>query len=201
MDVDNYYKQLEGFRIKSYLGESKDGFPQFKLTKPKYAELKLPDGKTISGLQKIGANLFFIMDGKIYRFAMGRNNLSDTERASFDNVQQKLTIGTPTVGDADKHQKVEWNRFAFRSKGNANNSKVYDVKIIAGPTLDSSKPSYTRTLDRVLDSRDEIVIPAGIGVATEASGEVTFYGDVHLESATFYTTGGRLSRPAGGSDA
>jgi len=166
-----------------------------------WTELKLPDGKTISGLQKIGANLFFIMDGKIYRFAMGRNNLSDTERASFDNVQQKLTIGTPTVGDADKHQKVEWNRFAFRSKGNANNSKVYDVKIIAGPTLDSSKPSYTRTLDRVLDSRDEIVIPAGIGVATEASGEVTFYGDVHLESATFYTTGGRLSRPAGGSDA
>jgi len=39
MDVDNYYKQLEGFRINSYLGESEEGFPQFKLTKPKYADV------------------------------------------------------------------------------------------------------------------------------------------------------------------
>jgi hypothetical protein len=39
MNVDNYYKQLEGFKIKSYLGESKDGFPQFHLTKPKYADV------------------------------------------------------------------------------------------------------------------------------------------------------------------
>jgi len=166
-----------------------------------WSEIVLPTGKTISGMQRIDSNLFFIMDGKVYRLAMARNNQSDTERASFNGTQIKLTIGTATVGDVDKHQKVEWNRFAFRSKGNANNSKVYDVKVIAGPTLDSSKPSYTRTLDRVLDSRDEIVIPAGIGVATEASGEVTFYGDVHLESATFFTSGGRLSRPSGGSDA
>ena len=33
MDVDAYYKQLEGFRITKYLGESGDGFPQFHLTK------------------------------------------------------------------------------------------------------------------------------------------------------------------------
>ena len=39
MNVDNYYKQLEGFKVKSYLGESKDGFPQFQLTKPKYADV------------------------------------------------------------------------------------------------------------------------------------------------------------------
>ena len=37
--MDNYYKQLEGFKIKSYLGENRDGFPQFKLTKPKYADV------------------------------------------------------------------------------------------------------------------------------------------------------------------
>ena len=41
MNVDNYYKQLEGFRIKSYLGESKDGFPQFHLTKPRYKDVKV----------------------------------------------------------------------------------------------------------------------------------------------------------------
>ena len=39
MDMSQYYKQLEGFRIKSYLGENEDGFPQFKLTKPKYADV------------------------------------------------------------------------------------------------------------------------------------------------------------------
>ena len=39
MDMNEYYKQLEGFRIKSYLGENEDGFPQFQLTKPKYADV------------------------------------------------------------------------------------------------------------------------------------------------------------------
>ena len=39
MDMNEYYKQLEGFRIKSCLGENEDGFPQFQLTKPKYADV------------------------------------------------------------------------------------------------------------------------------------------------------------------
>ena len=39
MDMNKYYKQLEGFKIKSYLGESEDGFPQVQLTKPKYADI------------------------------------------------------------------------------------------------------------------------------------------------------------------
>ena len=39
MDMSQYYKQLEGFKVKSYLGENEDGFPQFKLTKPKYADV------------------------------------------------------------------------------------------------------------------------------------------------------------------
>ena len=37
--MDEYYKQLEGFRITAYLGESKDGFPQFHLTKPRYKDV------------------------------------------------------------------------------------------------------------------------------------------------------------------
>jgi len=41
MDMNEYYKQLEGFKIKSYLGESKDGFPQFQLTKPRYKDVKV----------------------------------------------------------------------------------------------------------------------------------------------------------------
>ena len=33
MDINKYYEKLEGFRIPKYLGESRDGFPQFHLTK------------------------------------------------------------------------------------------------------------------------------------------------------------------------
>jgi len=39
MNIDNYYKQLEGFKVKKYLGESRDGFPQFHLTKPRYKDV------------------------------------------------------------------------------------------------------------------------------------------------------------------
>ena len=39
MTMNEYYKQLEGFKVKSYLGENEDGFPQFRLTKPKYADV------------------------------------------------------------------------------------------------------------------------------------------------------------------
>ena len=39
--MDNYYKQLQGFKIKKYLGEDKDGFPEFILTKPRYKDVKI----------------------------------------------------------------------------------------------------------------------------------------------------------------
>jgi len=39
--MDNYYKQLEGFRIKKFLGEDAEGFPEFILSKPKYADVKV----------------------------------------------------------------------------------------------------------------------------------------------------------------
>ena len=37
--MDEYYKQLEGFRINAYLGESRDGFQQFHLTKYGYKDV------------------------------------------------------------------------------------------------------------------------------------------------------------------
>ena len=41
MDINGYYKQLEGFKIKRYLGENEDGFPQFILTKPRHVDVKV----------------------------------------------------------------------------------------------------------------------------------------------------------------
>ena len=38
---DNYYKQLEGFKIKKFLGIDAEGFPEFILTKPKYEDVKI----------------------------------------------------------------------------------------------------------------------------------------------------------------
>jgi len=38
---EEYYTQLEGFRIKKFLGEDGDGFPEFILTKPKYKDVKM----------------------------------------------------------------------------------------------------------------------------------------------------------------
>ena len=34
-----YYKQLEGFTIKKFLGEDAEGFPEFILTKPRYEDV------------------------------------------------------------------------------------------------------------------------------------------------------------------
>ena len=166
-----------------------------------WTELVLPTSQMVSSMKQVNGSLYCVMDNKVYRFAMSRNNNADTERASVNNTQLTLTIGTPTVGDTNQHEKVNWSRFAFRSRGKANNSRVMTTKVIAGPTLDATKPSYTKTLDRVLDERDELVVPAGIGTSVEASAEVTFKGDVQLESATFFSNGGKMSRPAGGSDA
>jgi len=41
MEVDNYYKQLEGFKIKKFLGEDAEGFPEFILSKPKDEDVKV----------------------------------------------------------------------------------------------------------------------------------------------------------------
>ncbi len=38
---DRYYKQLEGFKIKKFLGIDAEGFPEFILTKPKYEDVKI----------------------------------------------------------------------------------------------------------------------------------------------------------------
>jgi hypothetical protein len=165
-----------------------------------WTELVLPTGLSMKSMAKLNGNIYFVMNNKVYRFAMSRTNASDTERGAFDNVQVNLTIATPTLGDTDQHQKVNWTRFAMRAKGNTGTSKIYSTKVIAGPSLDTTKPSYIKILDRVLDSRDEFVVPAGIGSSTEASGEAVFLGDVNLESATFFTSGSKMSRPAGGSD-
>jgi hypothetical protein len=151
----------------------------------------------------VGGSMYYVMDDKVYRFCVSRNNTSDSERASFDNVQVDCTVGTPTIGDTNQHRKSNWFRFGMRARSrfNSANTQVRTVIIKAGPNLDSSTFNYSTTLNRQLVDRDEFVLPAGIGSSVEASAETTFRGDLQIESATFWTVGGKFSRPQDGSDA
>jgi hypothetical protein len=88
----------------------------------------------------------------------------------------------------------------MRTRGRST-AQVRTAIVKAGPALDPTTFNYTKTLNRNLVDRDEFVIPAGIGSCVEASAEVTFRGDLQLESATFWTSGLRMSRPSDGSDA
>jgi hypothetical protein len=164
-----------------------------------WTELVLPEGETIKSLSPVGNSMYFVMDDQVWRFALARNLDQDPERGSFDGDQLDLIVGTPTVGSEDQHTKSVWYRFGMRTRGRSSAS-VESVSVKAGPTLDPSTFGHSVTLDRALVDRDELVIPAGIGSAVEASAEAVFRGDLQLESATFWTTGMKMSRPADGSD-
>ena len=41
MDMNKYYKQLEGFSINKYLGEGEDGFPKFLLKAPNHESVTI----------------------------------------------------------------------------------------------------------------------------------------------------------------
>jgi len=58
---EEYYKQLEGFKIKKFLGEDAEGFPEFILTKPKYEDVKIAVSADPEGNY---GGFLFIMDAK-----------------------------------------------------------------------------------------------------------------------------------------
>ena len=148
----------------------------------------------------VSGSMYFVMNDRVYRFCTARNNSADTERACFDNTQLDCTVGTATLGDPNMHRKSNWFRFGMRSRGRSNNAQVRTVTVKAGPNLDPSTFNYSVTLNRTLVDRDEFVLPAGIGSSVEASAQVTFRGDMQIESASFWVVGGKFSRPQDGSD-
>jgi len=150
--------------------------------------------------KKVAGSLYFVMDNRVYRFCVARDNQADTERATFDNVQLDCTVGTATLGNSEQHKKVSWFRYGMRTRGRST-AQVRTVTIKAGPNLDTSVFTYTKTINRNLVDRDEFVIPAGIGSSVEISAEATFRGDLQIESATFWSVGMKPSRPGDGSDA
>ena len=62
MDMNEYYKQLEGFSINKYLGEGEDGFPKFLLKAPNYAPVTIEVSADEEG--NYGGFLFINTDEK-----------------------------------------------------------------------------------------------------------------------------------------
>jgi hypothetical protein len=167
-----------------------------------WSELVFPSYSVApKSFHQVAGSMYFVMNDRVYRFCVGRNSQSDTERLTFDNVALEATVATRTVADTNQHQKVNWFRYGMRTRGRAGTAEVRTVQVKSGPALDPSTFGYSKALNRILVDRDEFVLAAGIGSSVEASGEVTFRGDLQLESATFWTSGGKFSRPADGSDA
>lgn len=164
-----------------------------------WTELVLPESATsLKSFCPVSGNMYFVMDGEVWRYALSRNNPADNERASYDNVAVTLTVASPTISDQDSHSKVNWFNFGVRARGRTSESTVHQAKMFAGPSLDPSTASYTTSLERQLQDRDELVVKCGIGYRTEGSGQVTFSGDVQIESMSFWTSGVRMSRPNDG---
>lgn len=153
------------------------------------------------GFKKVSGSMYFVMDNRVYRFCVSRDNAADTERATFDNTQLDCTIGTATIGNNEQHKKVSWFRYGMRTRGRSNNAQVRTVTIKAGPNLDTTVFTYSKVINRNLVDRDEFVIPAGIGSSVEISAETTFKGDLQIESCSFWSVGLKPSRPGDGSDA
>ena len=62
MDMNEYYKQLEGFSINKYLGEGEDGFTKFLLKAPNYAPVMIEVSADEEG--NYGGFLFISPDEK-----------------------------------------------------------------------------------------------------------------------------------------
>ena len=59
--VNDYYKQLEGWTVKKFLGNDKDGFPQFVFKKPNEKDLLIEVSQDPEGN---GGGFLFISDLK-----------------------------------------------------------------------------------------------------------------------------------------
>lgn len=162
-----------------------------------WTELVLPEHETVRSFCPLDGSMYFVMDGQVWRFAMSRNNPSDTERACFDDLPYQLTVATATLSDQDKHSKINWFNYGMRSRKRSYGGVVKAV-MYAGPALDPNSAKYEVELNRELQERDELVVKCGIGFRTEGSAEFTLYGDIQIESMSFWTSGIRMSRPEGG---
>jgi hypothetical protein len=139
--------------------------------------------------------MFFLMEGKVYRFAVGYD---DGPRGLLNGATvlplrlSSATLSVEQEGD-QSHRRALWHRVGVRASGQ-NSAKLTSIETTAGPALAPTSASYQVSLDETVGERFEYVTQAGIGYAVEASASFGFTGDIEVESMTFWVSAGEPSR-------
>lgn len=178
----------------------------------------------VESMTVIGGALYFLDQGLIHRFtvsnpggARGCYSHKALHGASFTAHTHRIsgiTVATPTVaveqnGDG-AHQRALWHRIGVRlagsgttgpgpdfkptpSAGSYRPSMLNSITVHVGPAL-APVASHTVNAAAATDGRFELVVPAGIGYAVEASATISLTGDNAVESITFWASGGEPRR-------
>jgi hypothetical protein len=128
-------------------------------------------------LQADGGSLWFLASGAVWRYSTA---VAD-DRGMMASSTVELSLATATVGP-DEYDTTLWHRVGVAVSGTGT---LLRVRTLAGPALAASSAGFTVQVNRKLGARGEIVVPAGIGRAAEASAVVTVTGDVRVESVRF----------------
>jgi hypothetical protein len=157
-----------------------------------WTELIKPSG-TIKSMVGAREDLYFVNDGKVKRYATAG---PDAERGRIDNVAQTLTVGTPTIGSQDEHDRTNWHQFGmtFTTPSSCTVTTVQtqstgSLNVVGGVSLPTVANMVT--LNRTFSAPavlGEFVVPAGIGPQQAISATIGFTGHVRLESAAFWFT-------------
>lgn len=157
-----------------------------------WTELIKPAG-TVKSMVGCREDLYFVNGGKVMRYATAG---PDAERGRIDNAVQTLTVGTPTIGSQDEHDRTNWHQFGmtFTTPSSCTVQTVQvqstgSLNVVGGVSLPTV--AHTVTLNRTYNTPavlGEFVVPAGIGPQQALSATVTFTGHVRLESAAFWFT-------------
>jgi hypothetical protein len=172
----------------------------------------VPPADQVKSMTELGQSLWFLSGGRPFRFAVGATSAT---RGTFDHGEPLpgdvvlpgfpisrshrvagLELGTATMavpqqGDLS-HRKSLWHRTGVRARGR-DGAQLLSVETFAGPVL-SGGAGHSVSVDGQVTDRFELVVPAGIGYANEASALLRFAGDVEVESVTLWASGGEPSR-------
>lgn len=127
-------------------------------------------------------------DGQLWRFDRGL----DAERGQLHGVNVDVEVATRTLETGDGHDVTYWHRVGARLSSSGS-GRLQEVSIHPGPALDDSRVPMTRTMNRKVGPRDEVVLPAH-GPSREVSVELKLAGDVSVEQVSAWHIEGRSYR-------
>lgn len=153
-----------------------------------WTELVTPNGVQPRSLSAMEDCVYFVADGKVYRYAEGA-----PLRGHINGQAVDLTLSTAPLGNPLEHSKKSWFRIGARLTNQVAGELRSITSRAGSPLLATPAPSYTTTLNRSLAARDEVVVKAH-GPSTEASVTVVLRGDVLVESVTVWMSGKEPSR-------